>query len=142
MNKNIFTIVHHNFDKKEYFFLETGQDIAPAKFNELCKQLLPQAGYRAFLKKQASEKEEWIFWREVVEALISLLEKQGYQRVSFDHFQIAGNFIIAGSETNDKLGFANHLIMNYNDKLDKKLEKERQAKRFLLVKKKDIQIIK
>lgn len=146
MNNSVFSIVYSDFDIKEYFFLQTDQDVTMDQFRALCNELLPQAGYKAFLRQQSSEHGSWILWRSVVESLISLLEKQGYQRVSFDHFEVDGGFIVAdnsiSSELCEKLGFANFLIMDYNAKLEKKLEKERQAKKFLMSKKKAIQIIK
>jgi hypothetical protein len=148
MTNNIFDLVYSDYDWQEHYFFDGPDGATLEDFEKLCNQLMPKAGYRAALKKSAPKEGGWICWSDVVEALISLLERQGYQRVYIDSHHIDGGTIIGFNEDDDieeSLGFSAKIILNYNRKLEKKLAEERKAKRSLrlgTLKKKTVQIIK
>src|SRR5579864_365880 len=149
MNDNIFSLVYSDYDTEEYYFFSGPSSVSQEEFKKLCGQLMPKAGYRAVLRRQSpKESGDWICWRDVVESLVSLLEGQGYQRVSLDacRFRTHGTIIGLHEDTlsDDQLGFAGPLIGEYNRKLEKKIAEERKTRRKLsgLLKKKTVQIIK
>ena len=147
MSDNIFDLVYADYDWQEHYFFSVPEGTTLEDFEKLCNRLIPQAGYRAALKKSSPKKEGWICWSDVVEALISLLEEQGYQRVNIDAYQMEGGHIIGihDEETDPRLGFAGPIIIAHNIKLEKKYAEERKAKRALrlgTLKKKTVQIIK
>lgn len=144
MSKNVFDLVYANFEWEDHYFLEGKEDTTVKDFQRDCDQLLPKAGYRAIIKRSKINENSWIHWSDVVEALVSLLEEQGYQRVSMEDFQfkVDDEHVIGDRslEANEKLGFAGPLIIAHNKKYDRYLkEKRKNAKPF---KKKPIQIIK
>lgn len=149
MKDNIFSLVYFDYDVEEHYFFSGPVGAKQKDFVKLCDQLIPKAGYRAVTRKQApKESGDWIVWRDVVESLVSLLEEQGYQRVSLDSYRFSGRGHIIGlnDETppDERLGFSAPLIAEYNRKLEKKMAEERKAKRKLggLLKKRSVQIIK
>jgi hypothetical protein len=149
MKDNIFSLVYSDYDTEEYFFFSGPSDVSYEEFKKLCGQLMPKAGYRAVLQKQSpKEAGNWICWRDVVESLVSLLEEQGYQRISLDAYRFRGKGSIIGLDRDllldERLGFSAPLISEYNLKLEKKIAEERKTRRKLsgLLKKKTVQIIK
>lgn len=150
MSDNIFALVYSDYDLEEHYFFSGPDESTAEDFENLCNQLMPQAGYRAVFQKIDPKNAGWICWNDVVETLVSLLEEHGYQRVSIDSFRVEGGSIIGfnrGQEDSvgDRLGFSGPLIIAYNYKIQKKLAEERKAKRNLRIgasKKKTIQIIK
>jgi hypothetical protein len=79
-----------------------------------------------------------------VESLVSLLEKQGYQRISLDTYKLHADFEsiigIDKTSTYDKMGFSGHMIGAHNHKIEQKQKEEMKARKS--IKKKAIQIIK
>jgi hypothetical protein len=147
MGNNIFDLVYSDYDWQEHYFFKAPEGSTLEDFKKLCDQLMPKAGYKAALKKSVPKEGGWICWSDVVESLISLLEEQGYQRVSIDSHQLKGGSIVGFNDDNaeDRLGFSCKLIINYNKELEKKLAEERRAKRKqnpFTLKKKVVQIIK
>lgn len=147
MSDNVFDLVYSDYDWTEHYFFDGPEGATLEDFEKLCDLLMPQAGYRAALKKSDPKNGGWICWSDVVESLISLLEEQGYQRVSIDSYHMDGGTIIGinDDEPDSRLGFANQLIIAHNRKLEKKLAEERKAKRSMRItslKKKTVQIIK
>jgi hypothetical protein len=149
MKDNIFSLVYADYDMEEYYFFSGPSDVSQEEFKKLCGQLMPKAGYRAVLRKQSpKEAGDWICWRDVVESLVSLLEEQGYQRISLDAYRFRAKGTIIGLNedmlSDEWLGFAAPIIGEYNRKLEKKIAEERKTRRKLsgLLKKKTVQIIK
>lgn len=150
MKDNIFSLVYSDYDTEEHYFFSGPSDVSQEEFKKLCARLLPKAGYKVVIKRQFSKDTvgDWVCWRDVVESLVSLLEEQGYQRISLDSYQLRTNGSIislhAGSDPDPRLGFAGKLIADYNRKLEKKMAEERKIRRKLsgLLKKKTVQIIK
>lgn len=148
MIDNIFALVYSDYDTQDYYFFNGPEGISQEDFEKLCGELIPKAGYRAALQKLYPKEGGWICWRDVVESLISLLEQQGYQRISLDSYRMAGGNIIGISNyehLDGRLGFAEPIIVEYNRKLEKKMAEERENKRGLrlgTLKKRATQIIK
>lgn len=150
MKDNLFLLVYRDYDVDEHYFFSGPSHASQKDFEKLCDQLVPKAGYRVVLNKTNPRNDEggWICWRDVVEALVSLLEEQGYQRISIETYclQARGTIIGThdGSLSDSQLGFAGPLVADYNRKLEKKIAEERKIKRKLsgLLKKKTVQIIK
>jgi len=147
MSDNIFDLVYADYDWREHYFFDGPEGATLEDFEKLCNQLLPQAGYRAALKKSSPKKEGWIYWVDVVEALVSLLEEQGYQRIDIDSYHMEGGYIIGlnDDESDFRLGFAAPIITSHNLKLEKKYAEERKAKKALrlaALRKRSVQIIK
>jgi hypothetical protein len=114
--------------KSEFFILEwrdvesyygiyfVGPAISTRKdFVMLCDSLLENAGYMA-LATQTS----WIDWCSIVEALVPLLEKQGYYRFLPKIASYNGNIIETRDETKG-LNSAADLIINHNQALAKRI---------------------
>lgn len=148
MSDNVFDLVYSDYDWQEHYFFSAPEGTTLEDFQKLCDSLLPQAGYRATLKRTSPKVGGRICWSDVVESLVSLLEEQGYQRVSIDSYTIDNSGFIIGlheGDLDDKLGFSWQAIVTFNQKLEKKLSEERKAKRNLrlgTLKKKTVQIIK
>ena len=150
MSDNVFDLVYSDYEWQEHYFFSGPADSTLEDFRKLCDHLLPQAGYKATIKRSDLKKGGWICWSDVVESLISLLEEQGYQRVKPDSYEISvschGNIIgLEDNDEDDRLGFSVQGIIIHNRKLEKKLSEERKAKRSLRIgslKKKTVQIIK
>lgn len=147
MSDNVFDLVYSDYDWQEHYFFSGPEGATLEDFRKLCNDLMPKAGYRAALKRSSPKSGGRICWSDVVESLVSLLEEQGYQRVSMDSYTIEGGFIVGlnEDELDARLGFSWQVIANYNHKLEKKLAEERKAKRNLrlgALKKKTVQIIK
>lgn len=147
MKDNIFSLVYSDYDMQEHYFFKAPPETTEKEFKELCDRLIPKAGYRAVIMKQSpKEAEDWICWRDVVESLVSLLEQQGYQRISLENYRlhVYGNIIHENTHHKEQLGFAADLVVGYNVKFEKKQAEERKNKRKLsgLLKKKSVQIIK
>ncbi len=147
MNKKIFDLVYSDYDWKDHTYLAGPEDVTLEDFEKLCNRLLPKAGYQAALKYIGPNKNESISWSAVVESLISLLEEQGYQRVSLDSYVIHGNTVIGldrkyEGPTFERLGFAEAAISSYNQKLDRKRREARKINPFMVRKKRPVQIIK
>ena len=147
MSDNIFDLVYEDYDFHEHYFFDAPEGTTLEDFEKLCNRLMPQAGYRAAIKKSLPKKEGWICWSDVVEALVSLLEEQGYQRVDIDAYHMEGGHIIGvnDDEVDARLGFASPIIIAHNVKLEKKYAEERKAKKALrlgALKKRMVQIIK
>jgi hypothetical protein len=148
MKDNIFSLVYSDYDTQDQFFFIGPVSATQEEFAKLCDRLLPKAGYRVVNKYNKSDDNSWICWRDVVESLVSLLEEQGYQRISLEghELQTYGSIIGLREDTrcDDLLGFSGPLITEYNRKLEKKMAEERKTKRKLggLMKKRTIQIIK
>jgi hypothetical protein len=147
MSDNIFDLVYSDYDWQEHYFFDAPEGATLEDFQKLCDSLMPQAGYKATIKRSDIKKGGWICWSDVVESLISLLEGQGYQRVDIDSYEIDGGSIIGlnEDELDPRLGFSVQGIVVHNRKLEKKLSEERKLKRSLrlgALKKKTVQIIK
>jgi len=152
MQDNIFSLVYSDYDTVDHYFFRGPEGVNQEDFKKLCDQLAPKAGYQSVLKKSSpKEGGGWICWRDVVEALVSLLEQQGYQRVSLDAYHFHGKGTIIGvhefsnQELDEGLGFAGPLIADYNRKIEKKMAEERKARKGLrlgTLKKRTVQIIK
>lgn len=147
MSDNVFDLVYSDYDWQEHYFFSGPEGTTSEDFTCICSSLMPKAGYRAALRKSSPKSNSRIYWSDVVEALVSLLEEQGYQRISIDSYKVDGGFTIGINEDqlDTKLGFSWQLIVNHNQKLEKKLAEERKAKRSLRfgsLKKKTVQIIK
>ena len=147
MKDNIFSLVYSDYDTREHFFFSAPPNTTEKDFKELCDRLVPKAGYRAVIMRQSfKESDDWICWRDVVEELVSLLQEQGYQRISLEnyHLHTFGTIIHEDTRYKEQLGFATDLVIEHNVKLEKKLAEERKNKRKLsgLLKKKMVQIIK
>lgn len=147
MSKKIFDLVYSDYDWKDHNFLTGPEDTTSEDFEKLCNRLLPKAGYQAALKHIGPNKNESIVWRDVVEALISLLEEQGYQRVSLGSYDIFGNSVIGLDGRHEgpifeRLGFAEPIISLHNQRIERKRRADRKSKRFTALKKRSIQIIK
>lgn len=147
MKDNIFSLVYSDYDMAEHYFFSGPPDVTQKDFQELCGRLIPKAGYRAVMQKEApKETEDYICWRDVVESLVSLLQEQGYQRISLEDYRlhVYGNIIHEETHGIESLGFATDLIVGHNRKLERKIAEERKTRRKLsgLSKKKMVQIIK
>ena len=147
MSDNVFDLVYSDYDWQEHYFFKGPEGTTSDDFNNICNDLMPKAGYKAALKRSSPKSKGRICWSDVVEALVSLLEEQGYQRISIDSFKVEGGFGIGIEEDqfNNKLGFSWQTIVTHNKILEKKLVEERRAKRNLRIgflKKKTVQIIK
>ena len=148
MDNNIFDLVYSDYEWQEHYFFEGPKGSTLEDFEKICSQLLPKAGYRAALKKSTPKEGGWICWSDVVESLISLLEEQGYQRITLNSYHMDGGTIIGINDDDDaesRLGFSTKLIINYNKELEKKLAEERKARRKqnpFTLKKRSVQIIK
>ena len=147
MSDNVFDLVYSDYDWQEHYFFSGPEGTTSEDFKKLCNSLMPKAGYKAALKKSSPKSNGRICWSDVVEALVSLLEEQGYRRISIDSYTVDGGFIIGVNEEHldERLGFSWQFIINHNRKLEKKLAEERRAKRNLRIgflKKKTVQIIK
>jgi hypothetical protein len=144
MNTEVFDLVYSDYEWQEHYFISAPKGMTPDDFKKLCESLLPQAGYHAALKRSSPNVGGWISWRDVMEALVSLLEKQGYQQIELGSYNISGGIIINPAD-NVKLGFSGRIIAEHNQKIEKKVAEERKAKKHLrlgLLKKKVVQIIK
>ena len=145
MKNKVFDVVYSDYDSMSHHYLIGPNDIDKEQFDKLCERLLPEAGYQTFLKHSRSVERTWIYWGDVVESLVSLLEKQGYQRISLDTYKLHADFeSIVGADntsTYDKMGFSGHMIGTHNYKIEQKQKEELKATRKSL-KKKPIQIIK
>jgi hypothetical protein len=148
MSDNVFDLVYSDYDWQEHYFFSGPEGTTLEDFKKLCDSLLPQAGYKATLKRSSPKSGGRICWSDVVESLVSLLEDQGYQRISIDSYSIDNTGFIIGLHEGDldnRLGFSWQAIVSFNQKLEKKLSEERKAKRNLrlgTLKKKTVQIIK
>jgi hypothetical protein len=148
MKDNIFLLVYSCYETQDQYFFIGPAGATQEEFAKLCDQLLPKAGYRVVSKFSKSDHNSWICWRDVVESLVSLLEQQGYQRISLDSYELQTKGTIIGfheeTPSDEFLGFAAPLIAKYNQKLQKKFNEDRKTKRKLggLLKKKTVQIIK
>lgn len=141
---NVFDLVYSDYDWQEHYFINAPEGVTAEQFQKLCAQLLPMAGFRAAVKRATPGIGGWISWRDVVEALLTLLEEIGYQRIDLGSYSISGGTIINPND-NTKLGFSGRIITEHNLKIEKKLAEERKAKKHLrigLLKKKVVQIIK
>ena len=67
MSDNIFDLVYADYDWQEHYFFSVPEGTTLEDFEKLCNRLIPQAGYRAALKKSSPKKEGWICWSDVVE---------------------------------------------------------------------------
>jgi hypothetical protein len=127
----VLDLVYSGYDWESHYYFVPPPGVTQEDFEVLCEELLPQAGYRAVLKHSHVKEETWITWREVVEALIPLLEAQGYQRCELPTVNLRGSGIIGifTHESDERLGFATKLILDHNHKLEDKLNEEAQAKK-------------
>lgn len=143
---NIFDLVYSDYDLDQHNFVQAPTDTTVEEFQKLCDSLMPKAGYRAALKKSSPKIGGWIYWSDVVEALVSLLEQQGYQRITLGSYILNGGVIVRPENSEDnKLGYSIPVITYHNDKIQKKLDEERKAKKQIrlgMLKKKIVQIIK
>lgn len=147
MSSIIFDLVYSDYDWQEHHFIQAPEGTTLEDFQNLCDHLMPKAGYKATLKRSSPKVGGWICWSDVVESLVSLLEKQGYQRIILGSYVVNGGVIVRPEESKnkDKLGFSYQAIASYNGKLERKLAEERKAKKLLrigVLKKKMVQIIK
>lgn len=148
MPDNIFDLVYCDHDVEDHYFFEGPDGATEEDFIELCESLTPKAGYKVVLKRANPEDGRWICWGDVVEALVPLLEEQGYQRIYLDTHYFDGGTIIGMYDKDpldERLGFSAKLIVLHNRQIEEKLAKEREARRALKaysIKKKVIQIIK
>ena len=142
----IFDLVYSDYDWHEHKFIQAPDGTTVEDFQKLCDSLMPKAGYRAALKRSSPKIGGWICWSDVVEALVSLLEQQGYQRVNLGSYTVNGGVIVWTDDAEaNKLGYSIPTITIHNDKIQKKLAEERKAKKQLrlgTLKKKMVQIIK
>jgi len=147
----IFDLIYSGFDSESHYYFVPPPGATQEDFQVLCEELLPQAGYRAVLRhshvESRSSMTSWITWREVVEALIPLLEAQGYQRCELPAARIHGSGIIGVFQRDNDtgLGFATKPILEHNHKIEEQISKEmadKKVKRIGRLKKKIPQIMK
>lgn len=147
MSDSVFDLVYSDYDWQEHYFFSAPEGTTSEDFVSICNTLMPKAGYKAALRKSSPKSNSRIYWSDVVESLVSLLEEQGYQRISIDSYKVNGGFTIGlnDDQIDTKLGFSWQLIVNHNQKIEKRLAEDRKAKRSLRIgslKKKTVQIIK
>jgi hypothetical protein len=152
MSDNFFDLVCFIREAEHHYFFE-GPDKATGKdFEDLCSSLVPKAGYKAALKRSDPDNGGWIIWPDVVEALVFLLEEQGYQRIYFDTFYCPADIngdptirIYDRDTSGEELGFSAKMIIEHNRRIDDERAKKREAlwaNNKALFKKTSIQIIK
>lgn len=143
MSKVIFELEYADYDVPKVYYFEGPDGATQNDFEKLCKKLLPEAGYKAYIKRVIDVQRAlewvgcWVYWNDVVESLGLLLEEHGYQPYNFPGIQLKGEGIIGitrGSLSEDyplflSLGFAGKIILDHNYKLEKKRQEEYEAKK-------------
>lgn len=133
MDKPIYDLVYSSWEWEKHYYFHGPDGTTKEQFEELCEQLLPKAGYKAVQKQVRSDYGSWVTWQDVVEWLIPLLQERGYQLLELPKVEINCSGIIGISARNhgmdQRLGFANKLIYDYNRALDEKIKKEVNEKR-------------
>lgn len=133
MDRPIFNLVYSSWDYEETYFFYGPENSTQEQFQDLCEALIPQAGQLAVERQKHEEYETWVTWTDVVESLIPLLERQGYQRFDLPKFTVVGSGIIGMSGSRKRysegqLGYSAKLISEYNRVLDEKFKKDTDTK--------------
>ena len=75
MSSKVFILAYADYETYVPHLLYGPENVSQEEFKNLCDSLLEEAGYNTL-----TNQDSWIGWNDVVESLIPLLEKQGYQR--------------------------------------------------------------
>jgi hypothetical protein len=142
MKPPIFDLVYYSWDSEKHRYFQGPEDATLEDFEEICDKLLPAAGYATALKRMDLKNVNmhlWITWISVVESLIPLLEKQGYQLFMPPQYEFEPTGVVGVNDyysgMDKRLGFANKIIREYNHNLDQQIKKEREVQRKLMSKK-------
>lgn len=131
-NRPIFNLIYTSWDWEKHFHFYGPENSTLEQFQDLCDDLLPEAGYRTALRISHADGGGWINWNEVVESLIPLLEQRGYLRFELPNHTINGSGTIGignRRKMDSRLGFATKLISDYNRALDEKISKEAESRK-------------
>jgi hypothetical protein len=122
--KNLFILNQTYYDSYYRYFFEGPENISQEEFKEMCNSFLEQASYKA-ITAQYNEREygpTWIGWSEIVEALVSVLEKRGFRRFVPKEVTYFGSGIVENNANSKLLGRALRSVLKFNDKIKRKLD--------------------
>lgn len=122
----IFALSHYHYEESSIYLFTGPDDVSKEKFQELCYSLLDQAAINSIIREKKNKHPCSIGWRDVVESMIPLLEKQGFCRLKPIETHFSGGLIDDG-----RLGRQNRddnklspqvftAILNYNKVLQGK----------------------
>lgn len=89
----IFALCHFHYEESSTVHFLGPEDVSKKQFQELCYSLVEQAAIDAVAKERKQEYPCSIGWRDVVESMVPLLEKQGYLRLKCDQVAFGGGLI-------------------------------------------------
>jgi hypothetical protein len=124
-NANIFDLIAYSDGNEFHNYIIPPSGTNYQEFKKLCEELLPQAAYQTYLKFSREKVLNYISFRDIVEELISLLKVQGYQRCDLPSLVLTNKNSTLGifNEKGDcRLGFANKLIIEHNQKVENNLK--------------------
>lgn len=76
----IFALSHYHYEDSSTYLFTGPDDVSKETFRELCYSLVDQAAIDRIIEERKAKYSCSIGWRDVVESIIPLLEKQGFCR--------------------------------------------------------------
>lgn len=89
----VFALSHFWYEESSTIHFIGPEDVSGKQFQELCYSLVEQAAINAVAKERKQEYPCSIGWRDVVESMVPLLEKQGYLRLKCEEVAFRGGLI-------------------------------------------------
>lgn len=124
--RNLFILNQTYYDSYYRYYFMGPENISQEKFKEICDSHLETAGYKSITNRY-NEREygpSWIGWPEIVESLVSVLERHGFHRFIPKEVSYFGSGIIEGNVNSKLLGRALTAILKFNDRIRRKLDGE------------------
>lgn len=124
----IFCLAHYSYDEQNSHYFVGPDNVSKNEFEELCYNLVDSAGMNAIIIEKKRDYPCTIGWREVVEAMVPLLEKQGYHHFIPIEASFSGS-VINNADLNrqnyDDEKLSSHVftsILNFNKELVKEIK--------------------
>lgn len=122
----IFALSHFWYEEYSIIHFLGPDDVSKEQFQKLCYSLVDLAAFAAISKEIKYKYPCPIGWKDVVEAMVPLLEKQGYHRLQCDQISFSGGLINKSKPAHQneedyrlsKEAFT--AILNFNKKLSAK----------------------
>lgn len=117
----IFALSHYHYEDSSTFLFTGPDDVSKEQFRELCYSLADRAAINTIIKEKKDKHPCSIGWRDVVESMVPLLEKQGYHRFNPVEAVFGGGLINSHESWNeDDKRFSSRVftaILNFNKEI-------------------------
>jgi len=119
----IFALSHYHYEDSSTYLFTGPDNISQEQFRDLCYRLLDQAAVDTIINEKKSKYSCSIGWRDVVESMVPLLEKQGYHCLKPIEVYFGGGLINDARPDRQNIDdekLSNHIftaILNFNKNL-------------------------